>query len=109
KTGRNHRRCRMGRCSTFIKANCQCKCATSRIGGELVDERYEFENAEYRIASIELKAIAYDVVTAISKRKTELIQKTTAKEEIENLLTELNNKSDKLLVLTNQIEESLEA
>lgn len=74
-----------------------------------MDERYEFENAEYRIASIELKAIAYDVVTAISKRKTELIQKTTAKEEIENLLTELNNKSDNLLVLTNQIEESLEA
>lgn len=72
-----------------------------------MDDRYEFENAEYRIAAIQIKAIAYDIVMEISKRKQDLASKS--KEEIANLLTELNEKNDNLLALTSKLEETLEA
>lgn len=97
----------MGGCSTFIKENRQC--ATSRIGGELVEDRYEFESADYRSAALELKAIAYDVIAKISKKKVELLQQYPNKTEIESILTELNNRNDNLLVLTSKLEEELEA
>lgn len=97
----------MGGCSTFIKGNRQC--ATSRIGGELVEDRYEFESADYRSAALELKAIAYDVIAKISKKKVELLQQYPNKTEIESILTELNNRNDNLLVLTSKLEEELEA
>lgn len=72
-----------------------------------MDDRYEFENAEYRIAAIQIKAIAYDIVMEISKRKKDLASKS--KEEIANLLKELNEKNDNLLALTSKLEETLEA
>ena len=72
-----------------------------------MDDRYEFENAEYRIAAIQIKAIAYDIVMEISKRKQDLASKS--KEEIANLLKELNEKNDNLLALTSKLEETLEA
>ena len=97
----------MGRCATFIKENCQR--AASRIGGELVEDKYEFADADYRSAAIELKAIAYDMVTKISKKKKELLQQYPNKTEIENVLVELNNRNDNLLVLTSKLEEELEA
>ena len=74
-----------------------------------MEDKYEFESAEYRIAAIELKAIAYDIVAAISKRKTELMKATKNEEEKKQRLTELNNRNDNLLMLTNQLEEQLEA
>lgn len=74
-----------------------------------MEDKYEFESAEYRIAAIELKAIAYDIVATISKRKKELIKTTKNDEEKKKNLAELNNRNDNLLMLTNQIEEQLEA
>lgn len=74
-----------------------------------MEDKYEFESAEYRIAAIELKAIAYDIVATISKRKTELMKTTKNEEEKKQRLTELNNRNDNLLMLTNQLEEQLEA
>ena len=74
-----------------------------------MEDKYEFESAEYRIAAIELKAIAYDIVATISKRKTELMKATKNEEEKKQRLTELNNRNDNLLMLTNQLEEQLEA
>lgn len=74
-----------------------------------MEDKYEFESAEYRIAAIELKAVAYDIVAAISKRKTELMKATKNEEEKKQRLTELNNRNDNLLMLTNQLEEQLEA
>lgn len=74
-----------------------------------MEDKYEFESAEYRIAAIELKAVAYDIVAAISKRKTELMKTTKNEEEKKQRLTELNNRNDNLLMLTNQLEEQLEA
>lgn len=74
-----------------------------------MEDRYEFDDAEYRSAAIELKAIAYDVVTKISKKKAKLLQKYASKAEIESILTELNNRNDNLLVLTGKLEEELEA
>lgn len=46
-----------------------------------MEDKYEFESAEYRIAAIELKAVAYDIVATISKRKTELMKTTKNEEE----------------------------
>ena len=74
-----------------------------------MEDKYEFESAEYRIAAIELKAVAYDIVATISKRKTELKKKKKNEEEKKQRLTELNNRNDNLLMLTNQLEEQLEA
>ena len=74
-----------------------------------MEDKYEFESAEYRIAAIELKAVAYDIVATISKRKTELMKTTKNEEEKKQRLTELNNRNDNLLMLTNQLEEQLEA
>ena len=74
-----------------------------------MEDKYEFESAEYRIAAIELKAIAYDIVATISKRKTELMKTTKNEEEKKQRLMELNNRNDNLLMLTNQLEEQLEA
>ena len=74
-----------------------------------MEDKYEFESAEYRIAAIKLKAVAYDIVATISKRKTELMKTTKNEEEKKQRLTELNNRNDNLLMLTNQLEEQLEA
>ena len=74
-----------------------------------MEDKYEFESAEYRIAAIELKAVAYDIVATISKRKTELMKTTKNEEEKKQRLTKLNNRNDNLLMLTNQLEEQLEA
>ena len=74
-----------------------------------MEDKYEFESAEYRIAAIELKAVAYDIVATKSKRKTELMKTTKNEEEKKQRLTELNNRNDNLLMLTNQLEEQLEA
>ena len=74
-----------------------------------MEDKYEFESAEYRIAAIELKAVAYDIVATISKRKTELMKTTKNEEEKKQRLMELNNRNDNLLMLTNQLEEQLEA
>lgn len=74
-----------------------------------MEDKYEFESAEYRIAALELKAIAYDVIAKNSKKKIELLQQYPNKIEIESILTELNNRNDNLLVLTSKLEEELEA
>lgn len=67
-----------------------------------MDDIYEFENPKYRVASMQIKAIAYDIVIEITKKKME----ASNSEELKNKLTNIN---DKLIELTESLEEQLEA
>lgn len=66
-----------------------------------MDDIYEFENPKYRVASMQIKAIAYDIVIEIAKKKAE----NSNHEELKNKLTTIN---DKLIELTESLEEELE-
>lgn len=66
-----------------------------------MDELYEFKNSEYRLATMQLKAIAYDIVTGISRKKPEL-------EENKALLKELITISDKVIKLTDALGDELQ-
>lgn len=67
-----------------------------------MEDIYEFENPKYRVASMQIKAIAYDIVIEITKKKME----ASNSEELKNKLTNIN---DKLIELTESLEEQLEA
>ena len=67
-----------------------------------MDDIYEFENPKYRVASMQIKAIAYDIVIEITMKKME----ASNSEELKNKLTNIN---DKLIELTESLEEQLEA
>ena len=67
-----------------------------------MDDIYEFENPKYRVTSMQIKAIAYDIVIEITKKKME----ASNSEELKNKLTNIN---DKLIELTESLEEQLEA
>lgn len=73
----------------------------------LVDDIYEYENNEYRIASMQIKAIAYDIVTGITKKKKN-ISKTTQSPQQENIKNRLSDISDEIMQLTEQLENQLE-
>lgn len=76
-------------------------------GDVLVDDIYEYENNEYRIASMQIKAIAYDIVTGITKKKKN-ISKTTQSPQQENIKNRLSDISDEIMQLTEQLENQLE-
>lgn len=65
-----------------------------------MDDIYEFENSEYRLASMQIKAIAYDVMTGITRKKVSL--KNSGRPE--DLLEELTTISDKIIELTDSLE-----
>lgn len=69
----------------------------------LVDEIYEFENNRYRTASIQMKAIAYDIV--IEAKNKEPQEKRNA---IVDELINLTEKMEKQLELLDSLEESQE-
>ncbi len=72
----------------------------------LVDDIFEFMHSAYRLASTQVKAIAYDLITEITRRKQELM-----KSEVENkeeLLTKLTTINDKIIELTDSLEEQLQ-
>jgi len=71
-----------------------------------VDDIYEFENSEYRLASMQIKAIAYDVVTGISKKKTILKKKND--NEASSLAQKLATISDRIIEITDSLEEELQ-
>lgn len=71
-----------------------------------MDDIYEFENSEYRLASMQIKAIAYDVVTGISKKKTILKKKND--NEASSLAQKLATISDRIIEITDSLEEELQ-
>ena len=71
-----------------------------------MDDIYEFENNEYRLASMQIKAIAYDVVTGISKKKTILKKKND--NEASSLAQKLATISDRIIEITDSLEEELQ-
>lgn len=71
-----------------------------------MDDIYEFENNEYRLASMQIKAIAYDVVTGISKKKTILKKKNG--NEASSLAQKLATISDRIIEITDSLEEELQ-
>lgn len=71
-----------------------------------MDDIYEYENSEYRVVSMQLKAIAYDVVTGISKKKTSL--KKNGLNEAEVISDELATISDRIIELADSLEEEFQ-
>ena len=67
----------------------------------LVDEIYEFENNRYRTASIQMKAIAYDIVIESKNKKPE--EKRNA---IVDEIINLTEKIEKQLEQLHQIDKS---
>ena len=66
-----------------------------------MDDVYEFENSEYRLASMQIKAIAYDVMTGITRKKRILKDKDIPIE----VLNKLKLISDRIVELTYSLEE----
>jgi len=71
-----------------------------------VDDIYEFENSEYRLASMQIKAIAYDIVTGISKKKIALKKKGDS--DTSSLAQNLTTISDRIIEITDSLEEELQ-
>lgn len=69
-----------------------------------MDDVYEFENSEYRLASMQIKAIAYDVMTGITRKKGVLKNKDIPTE----VLNQLTLISDRIVELTDSLEEELQ-
>lgn len=69
-----------------------------------MDDVYEFENSEYRLASMQIKAIAYDVMTGITRKKSTLKSKAVTSE----VLNSLTLISDRIVELTDSLEEELQ-
>lgn len=69
-----------------------------------MDDVYEFENSEYRLASMQIKAIAYDVMTGITRKKRILKDKDIPIE----VLNKLKLISDRIVELTDSLEDELE-
>lgn len=73
-----------------------------------MDDIYEFDNSEYRLASMQVKAIAYDVVTGITRKKINIKKNLEDSEEKEALLKKLSEISDKVVELTDNLEQELQ-
>lgn len=71
-----------------------------------MDDIYEFENSEYRLASMQIKAIAYDIVTGISKKKIALKKKGDS--DTSSLAQNLTTISDRIIEITDSLEEELQ-
>ena len=71
-----------------------------------MDDIYEFENSEYRLASMQIKAIAYDIVTGISKKKIALKKKGDS--DTSSLAQKLATISDRIIEITDSLEEELQ-
>lgn len=69
-----------------------------------MDDVYEFENSEYRLASMQIKAIAYDVMTGITRKKGVLKNKDIPTE----VLNRLTLISDRIVELTDSLEDELQ-
>ena len=71
-----------------------------------MDDIYEFEKSEYRLASMQIKAIAYDIVTGISKKKIDLKKKGDS--DTSSLAPNLTTISDRIIEITDSLEEELQ-
>ena len=68
-----------------------------------MDDIYEFDNNEYRIAAMQIKAIAYDVITEITKKRMQLA-KIAENDKMNNLISI----QDKLVEITDEFDRQLE-
>lgn len=73
-----------------------------------MDDIYEFDNSKYRLASMQMKAIAYDIVTEIARKKLALKKGNLQSEEQEQLLNQLTTISDNIIDLTDTLEHQLQ-
>ena len=73
-----------------------------------MDDIIEFDNSEYRLASMQVKAIAYDVVTGITRKKINIKNGLDDTAKRDELLAKLNEINDKVVELTDELELELE-
>ena len=73
-----------------------------------MDDIIEFDNSEYRLASMQVKAIAYDVVTGITRKKINIKNGLDDAAKRDELLAKLNEINDKVVELTDELELELE-
>lgn len=73
-----------------------------------MDDIIEFDNSEYRLASMQVKAIAYDVVTGITRKKINIKNGLDDAAKKDELLAKLNEINDKVVELTDELELELE-
>lgn len=73
-----------------------------------MDDIIEFDNSEYRLASMQVKAIAYDVVTGITRKKINIKNGLDDAAKRDELLAKLNEINDKVVELTDDLELELE-
>lgn len=73
-----------------------------------MDDIIEFDNSEYRLASMQVKAIAYDVVTGITRKKINIKNGLDDTAKRDELLAKLNEINDKVVELTDDLELELE-
>lgn len=73
-----------------------------------MDDIIEFDNSEYRLASMQVKAIAYDVVTGITRKKINIKNGLDDAAKKDELLAKLNEINDKVVELTDDLELELE-
>lgn len=71
-----------------------------------MDDIYEFENNQHRKASVQIKAIAYDLMIELTEKKKELLKSKVSNNK--ELMDQLNSISDKFFQITEDFENQLE-
>jgi len=71
-----------------------------------VDDIYEFENTKHRKASVQIKAIAYDLMMELTEKKKKLLKNKSSNSN--ELIDQLNSISDQLFQIIKDFENQLE-
>lgn len=71
-----------------------------------MDDIYEFENTKHRKASVQIKAIAYDLMMELTEKKKELLKNKSSNSN--KLIDQLNSISDKFFQIIKDFENQLE-
>ena len=71
-----------------------------------MDDIYEFENTKHRKASVQIKAIAYDLMMELTEKKKELLKNKSSNSN--ELIDQLNSISDQFFQIIKDFENQLE-
>lgn len=71
-----------------------------------MDDIYEFENTKHRKASVQIKAIAYDLMMELTEKKKKLLKNKSSNSN--ELIDQLNSISDQLFQIIKDFENQLE-
>lgn len=71
-----------------------------------MDDIYEFENTKHRKASVQIKAIAYDLMMELTEKKKELLKNKSSNSN--KLIDQLNSISDQFFQIIKDFENQLE-